>query len=273
MKAFLKNVFAGVPLYADPSRMASYIDNVRSIDIPHDAKAGAVKEMMEMMFGKRPETIVKGPIAAVPLKGVIGKGLTEIEKMMGGVDMDDFMADIEAVAANPEIKTVLIDVDSIGGTVTGVPEAAAAVRALGKLKHTVAMTDGDMLSAAYMIGSQANEVVCTSSARIGSVGVFKVIPDMSKAYESEGVKMNVIKSGKYKAAGAAGTSLTTDQEAFEQEGVCAMHNEFKAVVKGVRQFVKDDDMEGQIFSGRVAGQKGMVTGVVSDIAKAASKYA
>ena len=36
---------------------------------------------------------------------------------------------------------------------------------------------------------------------VGSVGVYLVVPDLSKAYEQMGVEMKVIKAGKFKAAG------------------------------------------------------------------------
>lgn len=274
MRTFIKSIQSGDFFYADHERLAGYIESVRAVDIPHDAKAADVKNVLEMMFGKRPEPcIMAGPYAQVALNGVIGKGLTDIEKMMGGQDLNDFNAALEAVAENPELKTVFIDVDSIGGSVKGVHESAEMLRNLGKHKHTVAISDGDMLSAAYYIASQANEVKVTPSAKVGSVGVFKMIPDTSKAYEAEGVKVHVIKSGKYKAAGAPGTSPTDEQLAWEQETVNDMHADFKATVKQVRKFAQDCDMEGQVFTGKVAAKKGLVTGVVSDLSDIASKYA
>jgi len=274
MKTFIKSIQAGDYFYADHERLAGYIESVRSLDIPHDAKAADVKNVLEMMFGVRPPPYVSaGTYASVSLNGVIGKGLTDVEKMMGGQDLNDFNGALEMAAEDPNVKTVFIDVDSIGGSVKGVHESAEMLRNLGKHKHTVAITDGDMLSAAFYIASQANEIKVTPSSKVGSVGVFKMIPDTSKAYEAEGVKVNVIKSGKYKAAGAPGTSMTEDQLAWEQETVNEMHSDFKATVKQVRKFAQDADMEGQIFTGKTAAKKGLVTGVVSDLSDIASKYA
>lgn len=275
MKTFIKSIQSGDFFYADHERLAGYIESVRSLDIPHDAKAADVKNVLEMMFGKRPPplVVVDNKQAYVALNGVIGKGLTEVEKMMGGQDLNDFNMALETVAANPDVKTVFIDVDSIGGSVKGVHESAEMLRNLGKTKHTVSITDGDMLSAAYYIASQSNEVRVTPSSKVGSVGVFKMIPDTSKAYEAEGVKVHVIKSGKHKALGAPGTSPTDDQLAWEQETVNEMHADFKATVKQVRKYAKDEDMEGQVFTGKTAAKKGLVTGTVSDLSDIASQYA
>ena len=275
MRTFIKSIQAGDFFYADHERLAGYIESVRALDIPHDAKAADVKNVLEMMFGKRPPSymISDSGYASVTLNGVIGKGLTEVEKMMGGQDLNDFNASLEAVALEPSVKTVFIDVDSIGGSVKGVHESAEMLRNLGKHKHTVAITDGDMLSAAYYIASQANEVRVTPSSKVGSVGVFKMIPDTSKAYEAEGVKVHVVKSGRHKALGAPGTSPTDEQLAWEQETVNEMHADFKATVKQVRKFAQDADMEGQVFTGKTAAKKGLVTGVVSDLSDIASQYA
>jgi len=103
----------------------------------------------------------------------------------------------------------------------------------------------------------------TPSATVGSIGVYMAIPDVSKAYESMGVRMDVIKSGTLKGAGIEGTSLSEAQRANLQEQVNAIHADFKAAVLGKRRSVEASDMEGQVFSGKVAAQKGLVTGLTS----------
>jgi ClpP class serine protease len=60
---------------------------------------------------------------------------------------------------------------------------------------------------------------------------------MSKAYEMDGVKMDVIKSGVYKGAGIPGTSLDEGQRKMLQDEVVDIHNDFKEAVKSVRSFV------------------------------------
>jgi len=71
----------------------------------------------------------------------------------------------------------------------------------------------------------------------------------------------VIKSGSLKGAGIEGTSLSDAQRANLQEQVNAIHADFREAVRGKRRGVDDEDMEGQVFSGKVAAQKGLVTGI------------
>jgi signal peptide peptidase SppA len=158
----------------------------------------------------------------------------------------------------------VVDISSPGGTVTGVEEAAAALAQSSK--PTVAFTATEAASAAYWIGASADRFVATPSSTVGSVGVYMAIPDYSKAFDMAGVKMDVIKSGTLKGAGIPGTSLSDAQRADLQEQVNAIHAEFRASVRSKRRMVKDEDMEGQVFSGRQAAGKGLVTGLGTSLA-------
>ena len=75
--------------------------------------------------------------------------------------------------------------------------------------------------------------------------------------------MEVIKSGTLKGAGIEGTSLSEAQRADLQEQVNAIHADFRNAVKAKRSSVSDSDMEGQVFSGKVAASKGLVTGLTT----------
>ena len=248
---FLKNALSGrEPLLIDPSR---------ATDHHKAAEAAGFTDMVAALFGEQPKPYKAGSVGVIPLKGVIGKALTPLDRMTGAVDLDEFTSALEAFEMDADVKTILVDVSSPGGTVTGVEEAAAMLA--GSSKPTVAFTDTEAASAAYWVASQADRFVVTPSATVGSIGVYMAIPDVSKAYEAMGVKMDVIKSGTLKGAGIEGTSLSDAQRANLQEQVNAIHADFREAVRGKRRSVDDEDMEGQVFSGKVAAQKGLVTGI------------
>jgi len=248
---FLKNALSG--------REALLIDPSRAADHNKAAEAAGFTDMIAAIFGEQPKPYKAGSVGVIPLKGVIGKSLTPLDRMTGAADLDEFTASLEAFSADPEVKTILVDVSSPGGTVTGVEEAAAMLASVDK--PTVAFTDTEAASAAYWVASQADRVVVTPSATVGSIGVYMAIPDVSKAYEAMGVKMDVIKSGTLKGAGIEGTSLSDAQRSNLQEQVNAIHADFRAAVTSKRTGVSAADMEGQVFSGKVAAQKGLVTGL------------
>jgi signal peptide peptidase SppA len=189
---------------------------------------------------------VDGETAIIPIKGVIGKGLCDMEKAFGMVDVDDVSEMVQWAMEDDSIKSVMFDIASPGGTVSGVPELAEQIRELGKMKPTVSYTEDMACSAAYWIGSQAYAFMASKSAQVGSIGVYLPFTDMSRMAEMQGIKVDVIKAGKFKGAGIPGTSLTEDQRTMLQDRVDYIHSEFKGDVKAMRS-VRDEDMEGQDF--------------------------
>jgi signal peptide peptidase SppA len=248
---FLTNGLSGrEPLLIDPTKAKDHAVL---------AEKFGFTDMLAQLFGQAPAPYVVDGVGIVPIVGVIGKGLSPLEKMMGAVDVNDVSAAIDAFAANPEVEKIALQVSSPGGTVTGVEELANKVRNVGK--PTMAYTDSEMASSAYWISSAADRVVASPSSIVGSIGVYMAIPDYSKAADMAGMKMVVVKSGKFKGVGIEGTSLTDEQITNLQEGVDLMAAEFKASVLMKRKMVKAESMEGQAFSGKQAAAHGLVTGL------------
>lgn len=251
-------------------REALLIDPAKAKDHAVLAEKFGFTDMLAQLFGAAPQPYVQDGIGIVPIVGVIGKGLSPLEKMMGAVDVNDVSAAIDQMASDPAVEKVALQISSPGGTVTGVEELANKVRNLEK--PTLAYTDSEMASAAYWIGSAADRVVASPSATVGSVGVYMAIPDYSKAAEMAGIKMVVIKSGIFKGAGIEGTSLDENQMGNLQAGVDEIHADFKAAVNMKRKMVKAEAMEGQVFSGKQAAAQGLVTGLADSFEKALRSF-
>ena len=262
---FLTNGLNGrEPLLIDPAKAA-------------DAKALADKyaftDVLAKLFGERPQPYVtEDGIGVVPLCGVISKGASPLDKMLGACDLNEVAATLSAMEADPAVKKVCLAVDSPGGTVTGVEELANKVRRMSK--PTMAYTDGEMCSAAYWIASAADRVVCSGSASIGSIGVYMAIPDFSKAYADAGVQMVVIKSSgsPLKGAGIEGTSLSPEQIANLQQQVDSIHADFMASVKQTRTMVQDSTMNGAVYAGKKAAQLCLATGLADSLNDALATF-
>jgi signal peptide peptidase SppA len=248
---FLTNGLSGrEPLLIDPTKAKDHAVL---------AEKFGFTDMLAQLFGVAPKPYVVDGIGIIPVVGVIGKGLSPLEKMMGAVDINDLSDQVDAMAADPAVDKIAFQVSSPGGTVTGVEELANKIRNLGK--PTMAYTDSEMASAAYWISSASDKVTASPSSSVGSIGVYMAIPDYSEAAKMAGIKMVVIKSGKFKGAGIEGTSLDEGQLGNLQEGVDTIHAEFKEAVNMKRKMVKAEAMEGQVFSGKQAAAQGLVTGL------------
>ena len=247
------------------------INPVRAKDYVEASKAAGIGDMISQLFGEAPKPYVVGNVAVIPVSGPIGKGLSPIERLMGGADVDVIAGWLEEAAANPAVEKVFLSVNSPGGTVTGVEELAAMVANFPK--PTRAFADNIAASAAYWIASQADEFVVTASSSIGSIGVYLIVTNLEEYYASQGIKFEVIAAGVHKAAGAEGMPLTAEQRAYLQSSVEATRDGFRAAVLRKRRYVQTSDMEGQVFTGREAAAKGLVTGIVSSYKEALSAFA
>lgn len=245
-----------------------------------ELRAGSmsVDEIQERLAVAAPRTQQRaGAVAVIPLAGTLYPKANMFTSASGGVSVDQFVAQVEAAIGDPNVSAVVIDVDSPGGAAAGVPEAAARLRALrGKGKPIVAVANTLMASGAYWLASQADSIVASPSADVGSVGVFTVHRDLSKAYEDAGVKHTLIKAGKYKAEGVPFEPLSEDARAALQEKVDDTYAEFLSAVargRGVSVATARSDFgQGRVLSAMAAKKAGMVDAigtlqaVVSDLA-------
>ena len=207
---------------------------------------------------EQPAMTVQDGVAVIPVKGVIGKGLSAIEKSCGACGVEDIAANIAAAENDPTVGAVLFDIDSPGGSVPGVPELAETIRTMGK--KSVAFTEGQMDSAAYWLASGTDCIYSTPSAEVGSIGVYMPWVDQTKRYEAAGVKVDVIKNtgGTYKGMGYPGTALTDEQRAHLQERVDGIFSMFTDAVLAKKPKVAADSMRGQTFMGKAAKKAGLV---------------
>lgn len=185
----------------------------------------------------RPTVATGTSIAVIPLRGTIAHRMGTLEDSSGGMSAERFTAMVNAAAADPQIGTILLDVDSPGGTVPGVPEAADAVYAarMGGTR-VVAVANSMMASAAYWICSGADEIVGIPSAlegKIGSIGTYFVHKDLSAALEQEGIKVTFISAGKYKVDGGPFAPLSDERRAELQKMADETYAQFtQAVARG-----------------------------------------
>lgn len=201
-------------------------------------------------------------VAGIALHGVVLRRPGIIEQMLGAASLDAFMASFRAAVADPEIGTIVLSIDSPGGETSGLPEAAAEIRAARATKHIVASVESMACSAAYWIASQASEVVTEPSAIIGNIGVYLIHDDISAALEAAGIKREILASSETKAALAEGGTL--NDEAREQ--LLAIVNEQEGmfvadVAKGrgvTAAKVRKDYGGGGIFGASSALAAGMV---------------
>lgn len=200
-------------------------------------------------------------VAVLPLFGTIFPRAHLVTSMSGGTSAERFGAQLMDLIKNPQIDAVVLDVDSPGGSVPGIDELSKQIFDARGTKPIVAVANHTMASAAYYVASAADEIVVTPSGKVGSIGVFAVHQDVSKALEIEGIKVSVISKGKYKVEGNPYEPLNEEARAVIQESVNNAYEAFVESVarnRGVRvSEVRSGFGEGRMVAARQAVELGM----------------
>jgi capsid assembly protease len=197
-------------------------------------------------------------VAIIPLLGTIVPRMGTLAEFSGATSVQRTALAFRAALNDPDVGSIVFDVDSPGGQVGGVEELAQEIFGARGNKPVTAVANTLAASAAYWLASAADELVITPSGEVGSIGVFAMHEDVSEALEREGVKVQLIAAGKYKVEGNPFQPLTEEARTAIQERVEEYYDAFvTAVARG--RGVKKGDVRDGFGQGRVVGAKTAVS--------------
>jgi signal peptide peptidase SppA len=204
-------------------------------------------------------------VAVIPLQGVITPKASVLSMLFGGSGLSVFRESLREAVASDEVDSIVLDVDSPGGSVAMVEETAAEIRRARDVKPITAVANTDAGSAAYWLASQADELVVTPSGMVGSVGAYILHLDFSAMNEKMGVEPTFISAGRYKTEGNPEEPLTDEATEHLQETVDEAYDTFvRDVAQGRRvpeKTVKSSYGEGRMLTAPRALEAGMVDSV------------
>ncbi len=209
-----------------------------------------------------PATPAGGVVAVIPIHGVIAHRADSFAASSGGTSAEMIGKAVQRAVRDDEVKAVVLDIDSPGGSVEGIPELAAKIAQAAAVKPVVAQVNALAASAAYWLASQATEIVATPSGSVGSIGVYMLLVDESEALEKEGVKFNAISAGDKKLEGAPWLPLSDDGRAHLQAQVDQVYQTFVGMVAAGREVsiaeIKAQYGQGRVYLAKEALKRGMI---------------
>lgn len=201
-------------------------------------------------------------VGVIPVRGTIAHHADMWSWLFGETTVDSIEQSLREFAADPAIRSIVLDIDSPGGSSSGQTELAGAIRALRSKKPIVAVANGMAASAAYNIGASASAFYASPSSLVGSVGVYALHMDYSEALAKEGIKPSFVSAGKYKVEGNQYEPLADEARAHMQHIVDETYAAFVSDVakgRGVSEAtVKKDFGQGRVMTAREAKAVGMV---------------
>ncbi len=209
-----------------------------------------------------------GKVAIIPVYGVLAQKMDMLSAMSGGSSYAGIKKALYSALSNEDVKAVVLDVDSPGGTVPGTEELATEIRKLrGGEKPIIAQVNSLAASAAYWVASAADEIVVTPSGRAGSIGVYTAHDDVSAALQQRGIKRTYISSTPEKVEGNETGPLSKETLAYIKAGVDRSYNKFLLAVaegRGVAlSKVQDNYGRGRVFYSEELLDRGMVDRVAT----------
>ena len=215
-------------------------------------------------------------VGVVRVSGVIS---SDTEGHFASMSMHEaVIARIDQLAADDNIKAVVLRVDSPGGTVAATQEIFQKLMELRQKKPLV-VSMGDMAaSGGYYISSAANHIFANQGTMTGSIGVIIAAPNFKGLFEKLGIKMNVIKSGKYKDILSSSRDLSDEEKALLQDLIDNCYNQFIKDVSLGRNIPIDDFKQyadGRVFTGSRGVEMKLVdsVGTFQDAVKKAKELA
>ena len=206
-----------------------------------------------------------GAVGVMPLHGHIFPKANMMTVLSGATSLQQWEQDLRTLAGQEGVQAIVLDVDSPGGSVAGLHEAAALVRDIRAQMPVVAVTNYLNASAAYWISSQADEVLTAQSGITGSIGVLTMHESLAVALEHEGVDVSLVYAGKYKTEGNPWEPLTDAARAAAQAITDEIYSQFVAAVADGRgakaAAVRAGYGEGRALLANAAGPAGLVDGI------------
>lgn len=206
---------------------------------------------------------VTNGVAIVPISGPMMKG----DSKFGGANTVQIRQAIRGALADDAVKSIMLHVDSPGGSVAGTDELARDIKRANMSKPVHAHIDDLGASAAYWVASQALKITAGYAAEVGSIGVYAVVEDTSAQAAMEGVKVHVVSTGPLKGALEPGTTVTAEQLNYVQERVDDMNRHFQAAILRGRVNMTSDQLkeasDGRVFGAAEARKLGLIDRVQS----------
>lgn len=157
---------------------------------------------------------------------------------------------LKKLATNNSVKAVIIHINSPGGSPVASQIIYNKLRAISKAnKPVVAVIDEIAASGGYMAALGADHIIANENSIVGSVGVISMHTEITEAADKVGIKLNVLKTSRFKAAPNSREKLTPEVEMVVKEQMGDIFANFTNIVTQRRK--PTEQQKPQIFSGKV----------------------
>lgn len=201
-------------------------------------------------------------IAVIRMEGVLSGGATADGWNASGAGAETLARQLGEARRDPEVKAVLLRINSPGGSVAAAEEVAREIARFKQSGKPIVASMGDMAaSAGYWLAASCDKIYANQATLTGSIGVYVPYLNLEGLYDKLGVKQDKIKSGQHKDILSPDRPMTPAEREILQTLVTEMYEAFVAVVSDGRKLSPEAVRklaDGRIYTGRQAKALGLV---------------
>lgn len=228
----------------------------------------AVRENLEMAYGferqdedERKPFVYQDGVAVIPIHGTLLNrcayswgfvtGYQYIRRMMNAALEDD------------DVDVIVFDVDSPGGEASGCFEVAREIMASRRVKPSLAMVDSVAASGGMALAGCATTMYAIPSARVGSIGVYRMHISYEGAHKQAGIKVTFAAAGEHKVDGNPYEDLPQAVLDEWRESAGKTWDDFISLVAEARGMSEEDvrATQARIYRADEALAKGLINAV------------
>jgi len=210
-------------------------------------------------------------IALVAAFGTTRAGTPLTKNYIARISFDTIIMDdqktyelIDDVAADKNVKAVIVWLDTPGGSAVGGEETYLRIKEMAKKKPVVAVMRSVAASAGYMIALGADQIFAREGTITGSIGVVIEAAEVTELAEKLGVKPIIVKSNALKTTLSPFEKATPESIAVVQTLIDDFYNRFVDMVATGRKLPREEVLklaDGRVYSGRRATELKLVDAI------------
>jgi len=201
-----------------------------------------------------------GGVAVLPVEGILAPRMNLFTRISGGASTYMLKEQIDSLAADSQVRGLILACDTPGGAVQGIAELAESIYRLAQAKPVVTWAHGQLCSAGLWLGAAANAVYLSGPAvQAGSIGVV-----YTHHYEP-GAGQTEIVAGRYKRIASPLQPLSDEGREWLQADVDYVYSLFVEDVARFRGVSASEVLarmaDARVFRGQQAIDCGLADGL------------
>jgi signal peptide peptidase SppA len=132
--------------------------------------------------------VVREGVAVIPVTGPLFRHADMFSEISGAVSTETIAADFKTALGDPNVRSIVFDIDSPGGEASGVDDLATLIYEARGQKPIEAYVSGMAASGAYWIASACDRITLSPASQVGSIGVVAAYRDYSEQEAKKGIK-------------------------------------------------------------------------------------